>query len=171
MKKLIQLILILCFSSFYAQDKSCFEIARNGSLSEIKLLYEKDKNIINAIDEKGFSMLILACYLGNPDVFHFILEQDVDVNYVSPSGTALMACVFKNKVELVDLILEKGADPDLTDTNGLTALMLAVQLNNVVMVEKLLNVGANKKLKCNQNKTAFEYAVFLNNSEIINKLK
>ena len=166
------LILFIFFSALLqAQDKTVFDVARKGNLSEIKALFEQDKSIVNAIDEKGSSMLILACYRGNHEVAKFLIENGTDLNYVSVNGTALMACVFKSEFELVDELLKKNINPDLTDTNGQTALMLAVQFKNFEMVKKLVKVGASKELKRKQNKTAFEYAVFSNSEEIINLLK
>jgi ankyrin repeat protein len=171
LKKNYLLILFLTINSVFSQNSDCFDIARKGNLSDIKLLFEKDKNSVNAIDDKGSSMLILACYRGNHDVAKFLIDTGAELNYVSTNGTALMACVFKSEFQLVDELLKKNVNLDLTDVNGITALMLAVQIKNVEMVKKLLFAKANKELKCKQNKTAFEYAVFSNNEEIINLLK
>ena len=146
-------------------------MARKGSLSEMKSLFEKDKRIVNAIDDNGSSMLILACYRGNIEVAKFLITNGADLNYVSDNGTCLMACVFKSEFQLVDELIKKSVNLDLTDVNGITALMLGVQFKNVEMVKKLVNAGANKALKSKQEKTAFEYAVFSNNEEIINLLK
>jgi len=165
------LIVLLIVNVVFSQNNSCFDVARKGSLSEIKLLFDKDKSIVNAIDDNGSSMLILACYRGNQEVAKFLINNQADVDYISKNGTALMACVMKNEFQLVDELFLKKANLDLTDANGITALMLAVQFKNVEMVKKLVNAEANKGLKCNQNKTAFEYAVFSNSEEIINLLK
>jgi len=167
----ILLIFLLSINVIFGQDTNCFDIARKGNLSDIKSLFEKDKTIINAIDDKGSSMLILACYRGNDAVANFLIDNKAEVNYVSKNGTALMACVVKGEFELVDKLLLNGANIDLKDQNGMTALMLAVQFNNSEMVKKLVEEKANKELKCNQNKTAFEYAVEFNYEEIINLLK
>ncbi|TRX16095.1 ankyrin repeat domain-containing protein [Flavobacterium franklandianum] len=164
-------ILILTINVAFSQNTNCFDVARKGNLSDIKLLFDNDKNSVNAIDDKGSSMLILACYRGNQEVAQFLIENGANLNYVSNNGTALMACVFKSEFLLVDELIKKSVNLDLTDVNGLTALMLAVQFKNTEMVKKLLNAKANTTLKCKQNKTAFEYAVFSNNEEIINLLK
>ena len=137
----------------------------------MKLLFKKDKNIVNAIDANGSSMLILACYRGNHEVAKFLINNQADLNYVSKNGTALMACVMKNEFQLVDELVLKGVNLDLADGNGITSLMLATQFKNVEMVKKLVKAGTNKEIKCKQNKTAFEYAVFSNNEEIITLLK
>lgn len=170
-KKSYLIFLILTINWVFSQNTNCFDVARKGNLSEIKALYEKDRNCVNAIDDRGSSMLILACYRGNKEVAQFLIDSKVDLNYVSPNGTALMACVFKSELELLDELINKKANLDLTDGNGMTALMLAVQFTNVEMVKKLVSAGANKALKCKQDKTAFEYAVFSNDEEIINLLK
>jgi len=164
------MLFLLIFNFISAQNSSCFDVARKGSVVEMKLLFEKDKNIVNAVDENGSSMLILACYRGNQEVAKFLMNQNADLNYNSKNGTALMACVVKGEYQLVDELISKKANLDLTDANGITALMLAVQFKSVEMVKKLVAAGANKALKCKQNKTAFEYAVFSNNEEIINLL-
>lgn len=170
-KKRCLLVLLLAINVVFSQNTSNFDIARKGSLSEIKLLFETDKSIVNAVDDNGSSMLILACYRGNQEVATFLINNQADLNYVSKNGTALMACVMKNQFQLVDELFNKSVNLDLTDTNGITALMLAVQFKNVEMVKKLVKAGANKDIKCKQSKTAFEYAVFSNNEEIINLLK
>lgn len=171
LKEKYLLILLLTINFVFSQNSSCFDVARKGSLTEIKVLFEKDKSIVNAIDDNGTSLLILACYRGNQEVAKFLIPSGADLNYVSDNGTALMACVFKSEFELADELIKNKANLDLTDANGISALMLAVQIKNVEMVKKLVNAGANKALKCKQNKTAFEYAVFSNNEEIINLLK
>lgn len=171
LKKYFLLIVFFIFNSVFAQNSSCFEVARKGSLSEVQSLFEKDKSVVNAIDNNGSSMLILACYRGNIEVAKFLINHNADLNYNSKNGTALMACVFKGEFQLVDELIKKQANLDLTDGNGITALMLSVQFKNVEMVRKLVVAGANKTLKSKQDKTAFEYAVFSGNEQIINVLK
>ena len=171
MKKNYIILLLLTINAVFSQNSDCFDIARKGNLYDIKVLFENDKCVVNAIDDNGSSMLILACYRGNQEVAKFLIENQANLNYVSKNGTALMACVFKGELQLVDEMLKKNVNLDLTDENGITALILAVQIKNVEMVKKLLSANANKELKCKQNKTAFEYAVFSNNEEIINLLK
>ena len=101
----------------------------------------------------------------------FLIANNANVNYTSQEGTALMAATVKGNLDLVALLLKKGADPNLKNKTGITALMYAVQFKNVDIVKLLLNSGANKSLQDNEGRTAFEYAVFTKNDEIINLLK
>jgi uncharacterized protein len=107
MRKIYIVIVLLTFNAVFAQQNNCFDVARKGTLSEMKLLFEKDKNSVNAIDDKKSSMLILACYRGNHEVAQFLINNGADVDYVSGNGTALMACVFKSEYQLVDELLKK----------------------------------------------------------------
>ena len=161
---------LFVFSFSFAQ-KDVFTVARNGSVEEMKLLYEKDANCVNEVDKNEFSPLILASYRGNFEVAKYLITIVKDVNYQSPEGTALMAAVMKNNMELIQLLINKKANLDLTSKTGVTALMLAIQFKKTDIIQILLLNKANKLLKDNEGKTAFEYAVNTNDDTIIQLLK
>jgi ankyrin repeat protein len=171
MKKLLVLTALLCFYIATAQEKNVFDIARSGTLTEIQNLNKSNPDLINSLNENKTSPLILACYRGNIEVAKFLIENVKNINYNSDMGTALMAATYKNQPQLVKLLLEKKANPDATDANGITALSLAVQFKNTELVKLLLEYKADKTIKDNKGKTAFEYAVFSQNEPIINLLK
>ncbi|MBZ4041889.1 ankyrin repeat domain-containing protein [Flavobacterium hibisci] len=171
MKKILVAIAFLSYFISTAQEKNVFDIARSGTLAEIQNLYKSNPDLINSLNESKTSPLILACYRGNIQVAQFLIENVKDINYNSDMGTALMAATYKNYPELVKLLLERKANPNATDTNGITALSLAVQFKNTELVKLLLAYKADKTIKDNQGKTAFEYAVFSQNEPIINLLK
>lgn len=157
----------------YSQDKpkDIFDVARFGTVEDMKAYVSKDKNAINAINDRKSSVLILACYRGNDAVATYLINQKPNLNYNSENGTALMASVFKNNLNISKLLLENGADANITDGNGTTALMYAVQFKSIEMIKLLLKFKADKTIKNKENKTAFEYAVFSGDEQIINLLK
>ncbi|MEL1254996.1 ankyrin repeat domain-containing protein [Flavobacterium sp. DGU38] len=171
MKKLVLLTMLFCFFISEAQNKTVFDIARSGTLTEIQILNKSNPDLINSLNENKTSPLILACYRGNTEVAKFLIENVKDINYNSDMGTALMAATYKNYPQLVKLLLEKKANPNLTDANGTTALSLATQFKNSELIKLLLDYKVDKTIKDNKGKTAFEYAVFSQNEEIINLLK
>lgn len=57
--------------------------------------------------------------------------------------TPLMHAVKCNCSPAVKYLLQKGADPNLTDEHGITALLLAMQNESVGMCEMLLINGAS----------------------------
>lgn len=163
---------LMCGFLASAQNtQNVFDIARTGSADQARQLVATSPGAFNATDERGFSPLILASYRGNIEVVRVLTQHKIDLDRMSPMGTALMAATFKGHNEVAKLLLQHGADPNLADDNGTTALMYAVQFRNVEMVNALLNAKADKTKADKKGKTAFEFAVFGGNDEIINLLK
>lgn len=164
-------VLMMTFSLCLSQTKTVFDIARSGTLEEMKSLVSQNPDVINSKNEMGFSPLILACYRGNAEVAEYLIDNVKDLNYSSPEGTALAAlCINYNKT-LVEHLLNKNVNPNLADKTGTTPLFWAVKFKNKDLAELLLKHGADKSLKDNLGITPFEYAVKSENQEIINLLK
>ncbi|SHG72408.1 hypothetical protein SAMN05443549_10643 [Flavobacterium fluvii] len=170
MKYLQLFFFLLVFQSGFSQT-DIFDIARKGTVEEVKIAMEQNSEIINSCNEQGYSPLVLASYRGNLAVALFLIKNVKDINGNSPMGTPLMAAVVKGNKEIVLALLEKNANPNLTDANGTTALIYAVQFKNADVIKLLLSHKADKSKIDNKGKTAFEYAVFSNDDEIINLLK
>ncbi|MDR6404448.1 MULTISPECIES: ankyrin repeat domain-containing protein [Chryseobacterium] len=174
MKKLILMMSIfLSFTFVSAQEKakSIFDIARTGTVAEVKELMKQNPDIINQTNDQGFSPLILACYRGNVEVAKFLMDNVKDINYKSQEGTALAGLSVKYNKDLVEYILKKNANPNITDATGSTPLFWAVKFGNKELTELLLKYKADKTIKDSQGMTPFEYALQTNNKEIINLLK
>lgn len=173
MKNLILVLGILLSSFLSAQEqaKSIYDIARSGTVEEVKELMKQDPDIINQINENGFSPLILACYRGNTEVARYLIDHVKDLNYKSREGTALAALSIKYNKELTEYLLKKNADPNIADATGNTPLFWAVKFGNKELAELLLKYKADKTLKDSMGMTPFEYALKADNKEIINLLK
>ena len=161
----------LSFSNVKAQESSIFDIARNGSLMEIKALTKNNPDIINNISKEGYSALTLACYHSNNDVATFLIEHVKDINSKSGYGTPLMAATVKKNSNLVKLLLENNANPNLTDQNNSTALHFSVIFNQQEIIELLMKHKADPNIKDNRGNTALDYAKITNNNKFIQLLK
>ncbi|MFP7658355.1 ankyrin repeat domain-containing protein [Chryseobacterium proteolyticum] len=174
MKNLILIVsMFLSFSLTSAQEKakSIFDIARSGTVAEVKELMKQDPDVINKTNESGFSPLILACYRGNLEVADFLMGKVKNINYNSSMGTALMAVIYKGDLKLTQKLLDHKSDINTADAIGTTPLIFATKLGNVEMVKLLIKNKADKNLRDKQGNTAFEYAVISKNPELINQLK
>ena len=71
-----------------------------------------------------------------------LLDKSADANYKDMKDpdqlTVLMAAILKQSVRLVTLLLEKGADPNITDNKGRSPLFVACDLGNHELVSLLL---------------------------------
>jgi len=109
MKGLICFFLI--FTTSMVAQKDVFEVARNGSLEELKGLMKDNPDIINTKNENGHTPLILSSYNRNNDVALFLINNVKDINAKSSEGSPLMASVVKGNTEIVKALLDKGANP------------------------------------------------------------
>ena len=175
-KKFISLFLllfILSISSFKAQniETSIFDIARKGTLEQLKSVHKINDTIINQISKEGYSALTLACYYNNNDVAKYLIKHVKNIDSKSGYGTPLMAATVKQNKELVKLLLEKNANPNKTDANGSTALHFSVIFSYQEIVKLLVEAKADKTLKDNRGKSALDYATITGNKKIIQLLK
>jgi len=174
MRKLIVFAILffsLPFISAQEKAKSVFDIARSGTLAELKEAMKQNPDIINQINENGFSPLILACYRGNTEIANFLIDNVKDLNYKSQEGTALAGLSIRYNKDLAEHLLKKNANPNIADGTGTTPLFWAVKAGNKELVELLLEYKADKTMRDSAGMTPFEYALKTDNKEIINILK
>lgn len=60
-------------------------------------------------------------------------------------------------VEMADLLLANGANPDLTDKHGMTPLMWSADPNKIKLAQLLLSYGAAASLTNKEGKTALDF--------------
>ena len=166
-----QIVLLICFLFFsavsQAQDKTVFDIARKGTLSEIKDIYIRNPELINAINDNKASPLILSCYRNNEAVALYLSDKVSNINYNSGMGTALMASIMSGNKVIIEKLIANKADLNQTDTQGKTALIYAAFNNNTEIVQLLIKAGADKELPDKDNRTALDYAKFNKNTQLI----
>ncbi|QDZ23007.1 RCC1-like chromosome condensation regulator protein [Chloropicon primus] len=80
------------------------------------------------------------------------------LNTLSRNGTTALHCaVWKNDIELVDLLLSHGANPDVQDReSGWTALHRACYFGHLILVVRLLKAKAKVNLEDRKGRTAFD---------------
>ncbi len=80
---------------------------------------------------------------GEIDELEAVLPR-ADINGRNEHGmTALMRAVYHGRVEMVRLLLDQGADPNIARNDNFTAISLAAFFGHAEIVEMLLRHGAN----------------------------
>ena len=95
----------------------------DGDLTLVKTLVLQKKAMVNHI---GWTPLHYACSKGNLEVAQFLVTNGALVDSLSPGNTTpLMMAVQSGNEQLIKLLLDKGADIQLRNTNGLSAIDIA----------------------------------------------
>jgi len=166
-RKIIYITFLLLPFFAKAQEKNVFDIARKGTFLEIENAYKKKPEIINTVDDKKSSPLILACYRGNTEVALFLADKVKDINYNSGMGTALMAAIMSGDKAIVEKLIQLKANLNLADQGGKTALIYATFFNKNELAKLLIQANADRNIKDIDNRTALDYANFNKNTELI----
>jgi ankyrin repeat protein len=100
------------------------------------------------------------------------LLNGINYNTRDINGTPVLAwAIQKGDSEMVSLLLDAGADPDILDRqSGETALTMAAGRNNADIVDRLLKHGADPNRANKQYETALIKAVSNTNRTMIRRL-
>ena len=134
-----------------AEDKQLdvFEAAALGRTERLREVLDEDPSRATAFGDDGFHALGLACFFGHVDAARLLLERGADVNVLSRNERIQTAAIHaaaasgdagsneSTRYELVKLVLEHGADPNLEQAGGFRAIDAARQ-NGDERVEALL---------------------------------
>eukprot|EP01102_Stenamoeba_stenopodia_P008171 TRINITY_DN2329_c0_g1_i1.p1 TRINITY_DN2329_c0_g1~~TRINITY_DN2329_c0_g1_i1.p1 ORF type:complete len:1416 (-),score=301.38 TRINITY_DN2329_c0_g1_i1:218-4465(-) len=95
-----------------------------GHVECIKLLLEKDADLINCRNGAGMTPLHTAAKVGKEECLAILIEKGADVNVrdYTEGATALHHASERGKLGCVKLLLSKGANSALTNAKGKTAL-------------------------------------------------
>eukprot|EP01119_Soliformovum_irregulare_P015120 TRINITY_DN4210_c0_g1_i3.p1 TRINITY_DN4210_c0_g1~~TRINITY_DN4210_c0_g1_i3.p1 ORF type:complete len:1120 (+),score=266.32 TRINITY_DN4210_c0_g1_i3:3-3362(+) len=170
-------------------------IRRDASLSMMKLLLENgaDPNIAdndgvtclmlnqcplllefganpNAQSKEGWTPLLAQCAFSDVDGLEAILSKGVnidaaDVNGITPLMMSIMTTT--NCELMVNILLDHGADVNLTNIHGMTALHLASVYAPQIISKLVTAHGADVNARNCQGRTPLHYAMKVNNQDAI----
>jgi ankyrin repeat protein len=137
------------------RDLDVFEAAAFGRTERLRELLDDDAALANAFGDDGFHPLGLACFFGHVDAARLLLERGADVNALSRNEhiqtAAIHAAAASNeegtdesvRYELIELVLDHGADPNLQQAGGFRAIDAARQNGDERVEQLLLERGAS----------------------------
>ncbi|VGO22498.1 ankyrin repeat domain-containing protein [Pontiella sulfatireligans] len=106
------------------------------------LLLQKGAKV-NHVDETGEAPLHLAIGRQSKAVVRLLLEYGAYANRHDGEGNDSLSMAVKSGLEVVDLLLVHGANPDFADRAGETALHHAAKADNLAAAQALIAAGAD----------------------------
>ena len=130
----------------------------------------------NARDASGATLLMMAAGSGNLAVVEALLAARVDVNAVDEQGWgALMKAAYNAELDrgfpdVVQALIDAGANIEATIAYGIRPLMLAAGYGETAVVEALLDAGADFRAQNDGGRTALTMVKDKHYVDVINLL-
>ena len=118
--------------------------AENASLAMVRTLIAAGADV-NAAQASGLAPLMTAARTGNASVVRALIAAGADVNATATEtgSTALMWSVSEPHPEIVELLLDAGADPAASTIKGFTPLMFAARNGDIDIARALIASGVD----------------------------
>lgn len=130
-------------------------------------IHEKAKKII-----KKDHRLVTAIKQENMDLFINLLDK-VDINAQSPSDGGLRplhVAALKGNLQVIEILLQKGADIEGQDEDGLTPIIYSAQSRSVTVLNFFIEKKANIFHMDKQQRNIFYWAASLGNVQMLQVL-
>ena len=142
-----------------ASKQGELDVHNNNGMSPLHLAIIKSDNEfvemlikggadINLSDTTGDAPIHLAVMKGNTTIISQLAKSS---QLDKPNGSGLtalfLAIQLKKSSQIIDMLLEAGADPYAVDQNGKSAISEAVEKNDLTLLKKLLESRTESKTK------------------------
>ena len=123
-----------------------------------KIIEEKEITDLNLLGNNGETPINYAVKYGTPEIVGYLIDKGIcNINEVIGSEpTPLMVACIVEETEMVNLLIEKGADLEIKDSDGDTALLLAALYKNAHIICSLILAGANVDAKNNLGQNVYD---------------
>lgn len=138
-----------------------FEASVLGKVDRIKEILQSSPARVSEHAPDGFTPVALAAFFGQPAAVQALIAAGADVNAAAKNAlkvAALHAAVAGGKLEIVNAVLEAGADPNAQQQAGFRAIHEAGTKANRALAELLLAHGADPALPNDTGVNAIDLA-------------
>jgi uncharacterized protein len=142
-----------------------YEAAATGRTDNIIRILAREPQLVKLHAEDGFHPLGLACFFGHYEAAKYLIKAGAAVNSASRNSlqvTPLHSAVAANVLEIVDLLIANGADPNTREQSGFTPLHMAAQSGNLDIIRALIYGGADLDSRSDDGKLAVDMALDTN---------
>jgi ankyrin repeat protein len=138
-----------------------FEAAALGDVGRLRVVLEDEPSTATAYSGDGFTALHFAAFFGHPEAVSLLIERGAEIDAFGRgwmTGTALHSGVSRLQSEVVRILLEAGANPNVRQSGGWTPLHAAAMNGDLASVELLLAAGADPAATNDEGRSVVDLA-------------
>ena len=130
-----------------------------------------NQTVLETLQEQAGPLLLAAAMSGDIDAVQELIIQGHDVNARGEGGwTALLSSSAQGYPKIIKVLLDAGANPDISNVLGITPLIYGARYGNMEVVKMLIDYGADINLRDTHGDTALMKATEFGNIEVIDIL-
>ena len=152
----------------FAAESRLADAAEKSDRATIRTLLKQNTNV-NAPQVDGMTALHWAAYLDDLETAKLLVSANVKATNRYGVTPLSLACQNGNTA-MVELLLERGADPSTTLRGGETVLMTAARTGKLGPVTALIKRGAEVNAKERRGQTALMWAAADGHTEVVELL-
>ena len=118
-------------------------------------------------DSEGATPLYLAVIQGNTALVRYFLENDANVQKSTCMQPMLIRAAVYGMFQIVEALLDSGAQKDDCDPRGMTALIQAVVYGHLRVFDLLISRGCDPFIYNNQGWSVIHYCAMYNREDIL----
>jgi uncharacterized protein len=138
-----------------------FEAAAFGDVDRLTALLGDEPSLVNAYSGDGFTALHFAAFFGRYEAAALLIERGAEVDAFGRgwmTGTAMHSAVSRLHADVVRILLDAGANPNVRQSAGWTPLHAAAMNGDLTSVELLLASGADPTATNEEGRSVIDLA-------------
>ena len=143
-----------------------FKSIEMNDLPQVKSILHKGPQLLNTINEFGYTPLIAAVKDGRNEIIYYLLDAGADIN-AGKGYSALGMAIWNKNYEAVKILINHRADVNILNGNPLN---LAVQKGDLDIVKLLIGNKADVNVLDHTGMSLVNIAAYHGNFEIVKAL-
>jgi ankyrin repeat protein len=138
-----------------------FEAAAFGDVDRLTELLGAEPSLVTSYSGDGFTALHFAAFFGRYEAAALLIERGAEVDAFGRgwmTGTAMHSAVSRLQSDVVRILLEAGANPNVRQSAGWTPLHAAAMNGDLTSVELLLASGAEPTATNDEGRSVIDLA-------------
>ena len=156
------------------------EIIKVGNLSDIKILINHDRTLLNKVDANGFTLLHIAAMLNYSEIVSYLLAEGAEINVLTAiTGstisttpmTAIDLAIYHNQHLAADILFERGANISTAINDEFKFLIFAARRGLLGQLISFVERNPESVHQVDEsNQTALLWAAYCGQNECVSYL-